>query len=153
MREDGIRGGDKPSGALFNYGEIETRFPKLDPLRVTPSDGYGLCQRIRKRIEEGFGWIKAVAGRDKTKLRGCDRVGFAFTFGAAACNLFPPPKLLAAARTTRPRGSNPPRFTCPVHRAKPAKKEPRQAARRRADPFFRRLLERCNRLHHSFRYT
>jgi len=65
--------------------------------RTTRHNGYGLSQRIRKRIEEGFGWIKTVAGQEKTKFRGCDRVGFAFTFAAAAYNLVRLPKLLAAA--------------------------------------------------------
>jgi transposase len=65
--------------------------------RTTRHEGYGLSQRIRKRIEEGFGWIKTVAGQEKTKFRGCDRVGFAFTFAAAAYNLVRLPKLLAAA--------------------------------------------------------
>ncbi|GLI91128.1 hypothetical protein LMG27198_01200 [Methylocystis echinoides] len=58
--------------------------------------GYGLSQRIRKRMEEGFGWIKTVAGQDKTKFRGCDRVSFAFTFAVAAYNLVRLPRLLAA---------------------------------------------------------
>lgn len=65
--------------------------------RTTRHDGHRLSQRIRKRIEEGFGWIKTVAGQEKTKFRGCDRVGFAFTFAAAAYNLVRLPKLLAAA--------------------------------------------------------
>jgi IS5 family transposase len=65
--------------------------------RTTRHAGYGLSQRIRKRIEEGFGWIKTIAGQEKTKFRGCDRVGFAFTFAAAAYNLVRLPKLLAAA--------------------------------------------------------
>ena len=47
-------------------------------------DGYTASQRIRKRIEEAFGWIKIIAGQEKTKFRGVDRVGFAFTFAAAA---------------------------------------------------------------------
>ena len=65
--------------------------------RTTRHPGYEVSQRIRKRIEEGFGWIKTVAGQEKTKFRGCDRVGFAFTFAAAADNLVRLPKLLAAA--------------------------------------------------------
>ena len=65
--------------------------------RTARHAGYGLSQRIRKRIEEGFGWIKTVAGQEKTKFRGCDRVGFAFTLAAAAYNLVRLPKLLAAA--------------------------------------------------------
>lgn len=64
--------------------------------RTTRHAGYAVSQRIRKRIEETFGWIKTVAGQDKTKLRGIDRVGFAFTFAAAAYNLIRLPKLLAA---------------------------------------------------------
>jgi hypothetical protein len=64
--------------------------------RTTRHDGYGVSQRIRKRIEEAFGWIKTVAGHEKTKFRGRDRVGWAFTFAAAAYNLVRLPKLLDA---------------------------------------------------------
>ena len=63
--------------------------------RTTRHGGYGVSQRIRKRIEEAFGWIKTVAGQDKTKFRGRDRVGWAFTFAAAAYNLVRLPKLMA----------------------------------------------------------
>jgi transposase len=63
--------------------------------RTTRHGGYAISQRLRKRIEEAFGWIKTVAGQEKTKLRGLDRVGFAFTFAAAAYNLVRLPKLLA----------------------------------------------------------
>jgi transposase len=63
--------------------------------RTTRHPGYGMSQRIRKRIEEGFGWIKTVAGQRKTRFRGRDKVGWAFTFAAAAYNLVRLPKLLA----------------------------------------------------------
>jgi transposase len=63
--------------------------------RTTRHPGYAASQRVRKRIEEGFGWMKAVAGLDRPKLRGVDRVGWAFTFAAAAYNLVRLPKLLA----------------------------------------------------------
>jgi hypothetical protein len=53
-------------------------------------------QRIRKRIEEAFGWMKTIGGQEKTKFRGRDRVGWAFTFAAAAYNLARLPKLLEA---------------------------------------------------------
>lgn len=49
--------------------------------RTTRHGGYAVSQRIRKRIEEAFGWIKV---QEKTKFRGRDRVGRAFTFAAAA---------------------------------------------------------------------
>jgi hypothetical protein len=46
--------------------------------------GYAASQRIRKRIEESFGWMKVIAGLRKTKYRGLEKVRWAFTFAAAA---------------------------------------------------------------------
>ena len=65
--------------------------------RSTRHAGYGVSQRIRKRIEEAFGWIKKVGGQERTKFRGRGRVGWAFTFAAAAYNLARLPKLLEAS--------------------------------------------------------
>ena len=65
--------------------------------RTTRHDGYAVSQRIRKRIEEAFGWIKTVALQERTRFRGIGRVGFAFTFAASAYNLLRLPKLLAEA--------------------------------------------------------
>jgi transposase len=65
--------------------------------RTTRHGGYFVSQRVRKRIEEAFGWIKTVAGQEKTKFRGVERVGFAFTFAAAAYNLIRLPKLIGEA--------------------------------------------------------
>jgi Transposase DDE domain len=64
--------------------------------RTTCHSGYSVSQRIRKRIEEAFGWVKTVAGQDKTKYRGRERVGWAFTFAVAAYNLRRLPKLMVA---------------------------------------------------------
>lgn len=66
--------------------------------RTTRHAGYRVSQRIRKRIEEAFGWIKTVAGQEKTRLCGVERVGFAFTCAAVAYNLVCLPRLLEAAR-------------------------------------------------------
>ena len=55
-----------------------------------------MSQRVRKRIEEAFGWIKTGAGLRKTRHRGTDRVGWLFTLTATACNLVRLPKLMAA---------------------------------------------------------
>jgi transposase len=65
--------------------------------RTTRHAGYAVSQRIRKRIEEAFGWIKTIAGQEKTRFRGVSRIGFAFTFAAAAYNLVRLPKLIAQA--------------------------------------------------------
>jgi hypothetical protein len=65
--------------------------------RTTRHAGYAISQRIRKRIEEVFGWGKEVAGLRRLRLRGLARVGWAFTLRAAAYNLVRLPKLVAAA--------------------------------------------------------
>ena len=64
--------------------------------RTTRHTGYAVSQRIRKRIEEAFGWGKTVGTAAKTMLRGTARVGFQFTLNMAAYNLARLPKLLAA---------------------------------------------------------
>lgn len=64
--------------------------------RTTRHPGYAVSQRVRKRVEEAFGWAKTVAGLAKTKLRGTRRVAFRFTFTMAAYNLIRMPRLLAA---------------------------------------------------------
>jgi transposase len=63
--------------------------------RTTRHPGYGASQRVRKRIEEAFSWIKTIAGQSRTKLRGLDRVRWSFTLAAAAYNLIRLPRLLA----------------------------------------------------------
>ena len=62
--------------------------------RTTRHPGYGASQRIRKRIEEAFGWMKTIGGMRRPMRRGADRVGWSFTFAAAAYNLVRLPKLL-----------------------------------------------------------
>jgi hypothetical protein len=65
--------------------------------RTTRHPGYSVSLRIRKRIEEMFGWVKASAGLRKTRHRGLDRVGGTFTLTIAAYNLVRLPKLIGAA--------------------------------------------------------
>jgi IS5 family transposase len=64
--------------------------------RTTRHAGYAISQRIRKRIEEAFGWSKTIGPAAKTMLRGVERVGAQFTFTLAAYNLVRLPQLLAA---------------------------------------------------------
>jgi transposase len=65
--------------------------------RTTRHSGYAVSQRIRKRVEEIFGWAKVQAGYDKMKVRGCSKAEAVFTFAIAAYNLIRIPKLLGAA--------------------------------------------------------
>jgi transposase len=55
--------------------------------RTTRHLGYDLSQRLRKRVEEIFGWLKTVGGMHKTRFRGTARVGWMFTWALAAYNL------------------------------------------------------------------
>jgi transposase len=65
--------------------------------RTARHRGYEISQRIRKRIEESFGWMKEVGRMRKTRHRGKDRVGWQFDLVASAYNLIRLPKLLAVA--------------------------------------------------------
>jgi IS5 family transposase len=55
--------------------------------RTVGSQGYLISQRVRKRVEEIFGWMKTVGGYRKTRFRGVDRVGWGFTLAMAAYNM------------------------------------------------------------------
>jgi transposase len=63
--------------------------------RTTRHAGYAVSQRLRKRVEEIFGWLKTVALFRKTRHRGVRRVGWMFTFAAAVYNLVRIRNLLA----------------------------------------------------------
>ena len=65
------------------------------PPEVAASLGYAISQRLRKRIEESFGWGKAVGGLTQVKVRGLDKVRAVFVFAMAAYNIVRLPTLLA----------------------------------------------------------
>ena len=65
------------------------------PPEVAASVGYAISQRLRKRIEEGFGWMKTVGGLAQVKARGLAKVRAVFVFGVAAYSLVRLPELLA----------------------------------------------------------
>jgi IS5 family transposase len=64
--------------------------------RTVRHSGYVVSQRIRKRIEEIFGWMKTVGGFRRTRYRGRDRTQLAAYFVGAAYNLLRMAKLQAA---------------------------------------------------------
>jgi IS5 family transposase len=55
--------------------------------RTTRHEGYAISQRLRKRVEEVFGWMKTIGLMRKTRHKGVDRVGWMFVFAAAVYNL------------------------------------------------------------------
>jgi transposase len=62
--------------------------------RTTRHPGYAISQRVRKRIEVIFGWVKTTGGLRKTRHRGTALVGWMFTLAVAAYNLVRIPKLV-----------------------------------------------------------
>ncbi len=64
--------------------------------RTTRHDGYEVSQTKRNRIEECFGWLKNIALMRKVRHRGVEKVGWVFTFAAAAYNLVRMRKLVVS---------------------------------------------------------
>jgi transposase len=64
--------------------------------RTVRHTGYVVSQRIRKRIEEIFGWMKTVGGFRRTRYRGRDRTQLTAYLVGAAYNLLRIAKLEAA---------------------------------------------------------
>ena len=64
--------------------------------RTTRHVGYQRSQRVRKRVEEIFGWMKTVGLLGKLRHRGVALVNWIFRFTAAAYNLVRMGKLQAA---------------------------------------------------------
>ena len=62
---------------------------------TTRHPGYAASQRIRKRVEEIFGWMKTVGGFRRTRYRGLDKTGLAGYLVATAYNLVRLGRLLA----------------------------------------------------------
>jgi len=55
--------------------------------RTTSHPNYAVSQKIRKRIEEGFGWMKTVGRIRKTMYRGIEKIAWQLDLHAAAYNL------------------------------------------------------------------
>jgi hypothetical protein len=64
--------------------------------RTTRHAGYGISQRIRKKVEEIFGWMKTVGGFRKTRYRGAERTSLWAYVTGSAYNLLRMPKLMTA---------------------------------------------------------
>ncbi|MGO9449963.1 MAG: IS5 family transposase [Candidatus Binataceae bacterium] len=65
--------------------------------RTARHPGYAVSQRIRKRVEEVFGWMKTIGGLRKTRYRGRERVQMHAYLVAAAYNLLRIARLVSAS--------------------------------------------------------
>lgn len=64
--------------------------------RTTRHPGYEISQRVRRMIEEVFGWMKTIGGFRRTRFKGRRRTEFAGTMVVAAYNLLRIAKLITA---------------------------------------------------------
>jgi len=64
--------------------------------RTVRHAGYAVSQRIRKRVEEIWGWMKTIGGFRKTRFKGRERTQLAAELVATAYNLLRIAKLVGA---------------------------------------------------------
>jgi hypothetical protein len=72
------------------------RYSAIDA-RTTRHAGYAVSQRLRKRVEEVFGWVKTVGNFRKTRYQGVERTQLAAYLIGAAYNLLRMARLLPEA--------------------------------------------------------
>jgi len=88
---------------VAQYAKTPKRHSAIDG-RVTRHRGYPVSQRVRKRVEEIFGWLKTVGGGRKLRYRGLARNQLWAELTATAYNLVrmariapqPPPLIRSA---------------------------------------------------------
>lgn len=85
---DGCRNRD-----LVAHVAAKNRYSAVDG-RTTRHATYAISQRIRKRVEEIFGWMKTVGGFRRTRYKGRARTQFAAYLVGAAYNLLRVAKLM-----------------------------------------------------------
>jgi hypothetical protein len=59
-----------------------------------PRGGYEASQKVRKRIEQVFGWLKTIGGLRKTRYKGRAKIQLYAFMAGAAYNLLRPTKLI-----------------------------------------------------------
>lgn len=64
--------------------------------RTTRHNGYQASQKVRKRIEQVFGWMKTIGGLRKTRYKGRAKTELYATMAGAAYNLLRIAKLMRA---------------------------------------------------------
>lgn len=77
-------------GDLEGERHLQRRAGKEARLRMRErqqGDGYRLSQKCRKKIEEGFGWLKAIAGLGRSRVVGRWKLRQLLKVAAAAYNL------------------------------------------------------------------
>jgi hypothetical protein len=98
--------GVEPHGAIITPPKPEAQAKAAEREKVAArhrtaarasGDGYRLSQKCRKKLEEGFGWLKGIAGLARSRVVGRWKIQQLWEVGAAAYNLVRMRRLLATA--------------------------------------------------------
>jgi transposase len=98
--------GVEPHGAIITPPKPEAQAKAAEREKVAArhrtaarasGDGYRLSQKCRKKLEEGFGWLKGIAGLARSRVVGRWKIQQSWEVGAAAYNLVRMRRLLATA--------------------------------------------------------
>ena len=95
-RQDFVQGCRERGVAPHVACKANTNITGLDG-RTTRQQSYAVSLKIRKRVEEIFGWIKTVGGFRRSQYRGLERTQAWGYFGASTYNLLRRARLGAAA--------------------------------------------------------
>jgi len=79
--------GCREAGVTPHVAELKGRAVEGFDAATKAEPGYAVSQRLRKRIEEIFGWAKTTGGFRKTRYRGVERTHACGQMVAAAYNL------------------------------------------------------------------
>jgi transposase len=101
LKDRGIAPHVAVNGTVSKLGKVRKTSV---PSEVAASVGYAISLRVRKRVEESFGWGKIIGGLAQLKVRGLDKVRAVFTFVMAAYNIVRLPKLLQSTGQICPDG-------------------------------------------------
>jgi len=83
----------RQQGIAPHVAQVEGRKTSGLDGRTTRSKGYKTSQRVRKKVEEIFGWMKTIGGFRKTRFRGIKRTNMSAKMVGAAYNLLRMAKL------------------------------------------------------------
>ena len=95
-RKDFVQGCGARGISPHVAGKAKVHVPGLDG-RTTTRPGYQVSQRIRKRVEEIFGWMKTVGGLRRSRYLGLERTQAWGYFVAGTYNLLRLARLEASA--------------------------------------------------------
>ena len=83
----------RQQGIAPHVAQVEGRKTSGLDGRTTRSKGYKTSQRVRKKVEEIFGWMKTIGGFRKSRFRGIKRTNMSAKMVGAAYNLLRMAKL------------------------------------------------------------